>query len=64
MSAEGAFSRYFRPRAARARDAFKRGLAKLAQRIGLGYWVALEYPPTARTSSVVRTQGPLYEIVA
>lgn len=64
MSSEGAFSRYFRPRAARARDACKRGLAKAARKIGLGYWVPLEYPPSARTSGVARTQGPLYEIVA
>jgi hypothetical protein len=64
VSVEGAFSRYFRPRAARARDAFKRGLAKLAQKIGLGYWIALEYPPTARSSSVTRTEGQLYDIVA
>ncbi len=64
MSSEGAFSRYFRPRAARARDAFKRGAAKAAQKIGLGYWVALEYPPSARAASATRTEGPLHDVVA
>ena len=64
MSSESAFSRYLRPRAARARDAFKRGAARAAQRIGLGYWVALEYPPTARTASATRAEGPLHDIVA
>jgi predicted O-methyltransferase YrrM len=64
VSTEGALSRYFRPRAARARDAFKRGLARAARRVGLGYWVALEYPPSARSAGVTRTEGPLYEVVA
>ena len=64
MSAEGAFSRWIRGRAARARDALKRGLAKGARKIGLGYWVPLEYPPSARSSGVTRTDGPLYDVVA
>jgi hypothetical protein len=54
----------FRARLARTRDAFNRGVARVARRIGLGYWIPLEYPPTARTTSAVRTEGPLYEIVA
>jgi hypothetical protein len=64
MSGGKALRSYFRPRAARARDALKRGATRTAQKVGLGYWVALEYPPTARSASAVRTQGPLYDIVA
>jgi len=54
----------FRARAARARDASNRGVTKAVRKAGLGYWVALEYPPTARSASAVRTQGPLHDIVA
>jgi predicted O-methyltransferase YrrM len=39
-------------------------MAKLARRVGLGYWIALEYPPSARRSGVVRTDGPLHDVVA
>jgi hypothetical protein len=64
VSTEGAFFRHLRPLAARARDALKRGLAKAARKIGLGYWVPLDYPPSARSTGVARTDGPLYDIVA
>jgi predicted O-methyltransferase YrrM len=64
VSTEGAFPRYVRRLAARARDALKRGLAGAARRIGLGYWVPLEYPPSARPTGVIRSDGPLYDVVA
>lgn len=53
-----------RARAARARDALNRGATRAARRLGLGYWVPLDYPPTARTGSATRTEGPLYEVIA
>jgi len=64
VSSEGAFAGYLRPRAARARDSLKRGAAKAARKIGLGYWVALEYPPSARSAGATRTEGPLHDVVA
>jgi hypothetical protein len=60
----GALRRSSRERAARARDSVRRGVARAAQRVGLGYYAPLEYPPTARTGSVTRTEGPLHDIVA
>jgi predicted O-methyltransferase YrrM len=64
MSRGKALRMSFRARGARARDAFNRGVNRTARKVGLGYWVALEYPPTARSASTVRTQGPLHDIVA
>ncbi len=54
----------FRGRAARARDALKRSATGTARKIGLGYYIPLDYPPSARSAGATRTQGPLYDIVA
>jgi hypothetical protein len=53
-----------RVRAARARDSVRRGVAKAAQKVGLGYFAPLEYPPSARSGSATRTEGPLHDVVA
>ena len=64
MSDEGALGKSWRVRAARTRDALRRGVAKGAQKAGLGYYAPLEYPPSARSGSVTRTEGPLHDVVA
>jgi hypothetical protein len=64
MSSESALRGKARARAARARDALKRGATTTARKARLGYYVPLDYAPSARTEGRHRTEGPLYEIVA
>ena len=64
MSRGKAPGTYLRPRAARARDALKRGATRTARRMRLGYYIALDYSPTARSGGRNRTHGPLHDIVA
>jgi hypothetical protein len=64
MSRGNALGSYLRPRAARARDALKRGATKGARKIGLGYYIALDYPPSARPAGRARADGPLHDVVA
>jgi Methyltransferase domain len=49
---------------ARVRDALRRGIVRALRALGLGHFITLEYPPTAREASEQRTEGPLHDLIA
>jgi hypothetical protein len=53
-----------RQRLARFRDALRRGIVAALRALGLGHFIVLEYPPTARDASERRTEGPLHDLIA
>jgi hypothetical protein len=60
----GSVTTYARRQGRRARDRLNRLASRTAGAAGLGHYLVLDYPASARNAPTVRRDGPLHDVVA